>query len=158
YMDLSMVYNGADQETKKAIQKALQLHDRDINLLNKTNAILLHNLPLADSSVNIAIANAIWYRKNLSLRSSFSKVNKKYYKAKIQEAPFNRSTVEDINTWVKEKTHQKIKSIIDEIRPSDLMYLLNAVYFKGEWTNKFDKKLTKERDFHAADGTLKTPF
>ncbi len=158
YMDLSMVYNGAHLHTKKAIQKALQLHDIDINLLNKTNAILLHNLPLADSSVNIDIANAIWYKNNLSLQSSFSKINKKYYSAKIQDAPFNTSTVESINNWVKEKTHKKIESIISQIDPSDLMYLLNAVYFKGEWTHPFDKKQTKDRNFHTSNSNQKVPF
>ncbi|HLR38089.1 MAG TPA: serpin family protein [Chitinophagaceae bacterium] len=159
YMDLSMVYNGANHQTKKDIQKALQLNKIDTGLLNKTNAILLHNLPQEDTAVNIDIANAIWYRKSLTPLSSFLKINKNYYKATIKASPFNQSTVDEINNWVKDKTHHKIKSIIKEIQPSDLTFLLNAVYFKGDWTHQFDQDQTKKRTFHTKNQEeLQVPF
>src|SRR5699024_2970182 len=141
------------------IQKALQLNKIDTSLLNKTNAILLHNLPREDTAVNIDIANAIWYRKSLTPLSSFLKTNKNYYKATIKATPFNQSTVDEINNWVKDKTHHKIKSIIQEIHPSDLTFLLNAVYFKGKWTNQFDQNQTKTRTFHTKNQEeLQVPF
>ena len=44
---------------------------------------------------------------------------------------------------------------MDRIDPTEVLLLLNAVYFKGQWTHKFDKSKTQQRDFTLADGTTK---
>jgi len=64
--------------------------------------------------------------------------------------------VKVINDWVGEKTHERIDKIVDRISAEDVMFLINAVYFKGRWTAEFDKKLTQDRDFHLADGSVKS--
>ena len=160
YMDLSMVFNGADGATRAGIKKALQLNDIPASLLNETNHLLLKNLPHADPDVEIDIANSIWYRHTFTPLSSFLTTNKKFYKAKIEGADFsNKQTVTDINNWVKESTRGKIDAIMEHIEPGDIMFLLNAVYFNGAWTHSFNAKQTRDRDFHTGAGDVKkVPF
>ena len=160
YMDLSMVYNGAAGQTRSAMQEALQLQPADTALLNTTNAALIAGLPKADSGVTLEMANAIWYRQDLEPLPAFLALNKAFYKATVEAADFsNPSTTTAINDWVKEKTQEKIPSIIEEIRPSDVMYLLNAVYFLGHWTTAFDPQRTNDRIFHpTATTAVPVPF
>jgi serpin B len=155
-----MVYNGAANETQKAIANTLQLQAIDIKHLNYANQKLINDLPNADSAVKLDIANSIWYRQTLQPVPSFLKTTKVYYQAEVKAAAFNDpGTVNKINNWAAEHTNQKIKSIIDRIDPADVMYLINAVYFNGKWKNSFDPKLTKNRDFHTATGqTKQVPF
>lgn len=156
YLDLSMVYNGAANETQKAIANTLQLQNISIDQLNQVNQKLIHDLPNIDSAVMLDIANSIWYRQALQPVPSFLKTTKADYQAEVEATDFNDpSTVNQINDWAAKHTHQKIKSIIDRIDPADVMYLINAVYFKGKWKNSFDPELTKDRDFHTADGQIK---
>ena len=49
-----------------------------------------------------------------------------------------------INDWVAEKTNDKITKIVDQIDQSAILFLINAIYFKGTWTKEFDKDLTRE--------------
>ncbi len=160
YTDLSMAYNGAAGETKKAMQEALQLKGINTEMLNTTNYTLLQHLPTSDTSVTVDVANAIWYHQSLEPLSSFLAVNKKYYLAQVQPADFtDPQTVNQINQWVAGQTREKIKSIIEKISPAEKMLLLNAVYFKGEWTNSFDPRLTKNRTFHPTSQTQRqVPF
>src|SRR5208283_4273195 len=60
-----------------------------------------------------------------------------------------------INNWVDTKTNGKIPTIIDgTIPPAVVMYLINAIYFKGAWTYTFDTSKTKEASFTCADGSI----
>lgn len=159
YMDFGMLYNGASGETKKALGKVLNLKEGDIEYLNKAQAKILTDLPKIDSSVTVNMANAIWYRNSLTPKSKFLSVNQKYYKARIEGADFgNTQTVKDINQWVNENTQGKITSILDNITPGDVMFLLNAVYFKGDWKEGFNSKLTHNDIFHTSDGKKELPF
>src|SRR5438093_140863 len=62
-------------------------------------------------------------------------------------------TLAAVNGWVNDKTHGKIPSILESVDPSDVMYLLNAIYFKGSWRDRFDPRQTRDASFHAADGS-----
>lgn len=160
FMDLSMVYNGAAGQTRQAMKEALQLSNIDANMLNKTNQALLINLPGADPTVTIDMANSIWYKNNLDPLPSFLKVNQNYYQAEITGADFSApQTVDRINNWVAKSTQQKITSILDHIEPSEVMFLLNAVYFNGKWTQSFDPAHTQKAAFHTAgQETKQVPF
>ncbi|CAN5258511.1 hypothetical protein BH20GEM2_BH20GEM2_12350 [soil metagenome] len=57
-----------------------------------------------------------------------------------------------INDWVKESTDGKIESVLDRIEPDDVMYLINAIYFKGDWTRQFDKQDTRDAPFYDGEG------
>ena len=146
---LSMTLNGANDETLNSMKKTLMLENYSPEAINRYYRNLLDSLPKLDSEVEIKIGNAIWYREDMRVRSAFKKVLKKFYDAEISKADFkDGSVVNKINGWVRESTQGKISSIIDRVNPTDVMYLLNAVYFKGNWQHRFDERGTKEAAFY----------
>jgi serpin B len=160
YLDLSMAYNGAATTTKSAMEEALQMKDVTDEDVNKTNQALITGLPREDSRVTLNIANSIWYNQRFQPLAPFLQTASDYYQAKVSGADFsNPTTVQLINNWAASQTQQKIKTILDKISTDDVMYLLNAVYFKGQWKYKFDADKTTTRTFSTADkGTVQTPF
>lgn len=159
FMDFAMLYNGASGRTKTAMENALHINGFSLEILNASQSELMENLPKLDSGVTINMANAIWYSEDKTPKSSFLSVNQNFYKAKIQKANFrNPQTKTDINDWVSKNTNGKIPSIIDNISPGEIMFLLNAVYFKGQWKNEFNPKLTQNQTFHSKTKDIETPF
>jgi serine protease inhibitor len=158
YIALAMVYNGADQSTKDAMQEALRLHNISIEDLNKTCRAIIGQLPEADCKVLMTIANSLWYKPGYSPLESFSQTNTAYYHAVVN--PFaDPDPVATINKWVSDNTKEKITKIIDKISPNEILFLINAIYFKGVWMNQFDKSKTTDNIFHKAGGnTVSTPF
>lgn len=161
YLDLSMAYNGAAGATLDSMKKALQLDNVTHDQLNSTSKILMQGLPETDPKVTIRIANSIWYRdEGIPPLPDFLKITSHDYLARVTAADFNDpATKNEINGWVAGKTHDKIKKVIDHIDPTDVMYLINAVYFKGQWKFKFDSKETRNRTFNAPDeGPVQASF
>ena len=162
YLALSMVYNGADSTTREAIRATLWLDDftSGINDLNKTCQALIEQMPEADSKVNLAISNSIWYKQNVSPLQSFLNTNKEYYHASVTPLNFeSANAVSTINQWVSDNTKGKITEILKSISPGDLMYLINTIYFKAPWQYAFDKNATANALFTLLNGnTVSTPF
>ncbi|MGH2642901.1 MAG: serpin family protein [Chitinophagaceae bacterium] len=161
YLDLSMAYNGAAGSTQTAMQQAMQLNGIDTNLLNQTNQSLISGLPKTDPHIALNIANSIWYRdQGFQPLSDFLKMTSNFYNAEVNAADFsNPATVGKINNWVAAKTNQEIKTIIQNIDPDDIMYLINAVYFKGQWKYSFDPNKTQNKPFYTiGNGVVQTPF
>ncbi|TAM96915.1 MAG: serpin family protein [Chitinophagaceae bacterium] len=160
YLDLSMVYNGAAGSTQTALQQAMQLNGIDTNLLNQTNEALITGLPKEDPAIQLNIANSIWYKnRGIQPLSSFLDITNKYYQSQVTGADFSPATVTQINNWVADATHQKINSIIQQIDPSDIMYLINAIYFKGQWKYSFNPKSTQNNTFYTSTGKqVQAPF
>jgi len=151
YMDFAMLYNGASGETKKAMQEALYIKPGSLDQLNRMQASLMNELPKADSSVTINVANAIWHRMDLTPKAKFLSTNQQYFNATIEAADFgNPKTISAINNWVSKNTQGKIPSLVDQISPGEVMFLLNAVYFKGTWTDGFNSRHTHDAVFHTA--------
>ena len=155
-MALSMTYNGADAETKTAMENTLHFDGLMIENININNRQLSEALMNVDSRVNFNIANSIWYRSDFSVLPDFVSTNENFYNAEVQALDFtNPSSVNIINNWVADKTNNKISKIVDNI-PSDIvMYLINAIYFKGSWKYQFEKSENKMIPFHLSDGTKK---
>lgn len=151
---LSMVYNGASGETKQAMANTLQLKDLDILQINQQSLGLINLLNNPDKGVELSIANSIWTRKGVDLNSDFSKTAGDYYHAQSTALNFDEpDAAKKINSWVDTNTNGKIPSIIDgPIAPENIMYLINATYFKGAWTKSFDKSQTEERTFTPNNG------
>lgn len=156
-MALSMVYNGADGVTKEEIAETLQLNGIDERDLNKANASLGTMLYKDTNQVTVNIAHSIWLHEDYNFQEKFSKDNQDYYNATIQEIDiFNRNSAKRINNWVKQSTNNKIDAIVENPLDENLLALLiNAIYFKGQWTYEFDQKKTKKDGFHLLDGTRK---
>lgn len=157
FMALSMVYNGADGETKEEIAKVLHVEGMGVSELNKANASLMSKLHSHSKQIQLNVANSIWLNDEFHFQTDFAQSNSDYFNAEIQEITINdRKSPQKINAWVKKSTNGKIDKIVDESLEADLVaMLINAIYFKGDWTHKFDKEQTQKQSFHLKDGTTK---
>ena len=146
---LAMAYNGANGETQQAMAQAMELQGISLQALNQANATLKTLLANPDADVQLAIANSLWTRQGISFQPEFLQRNRQFYQAKVSELDFgNPRSVAIINTWVSQSTRGKIDTIIDSIDPNDVMFLINAIYFKGNWSRKFDPQQTSLQPFY----------
>ncbi len=100
------------------------------------------------------IANAIWINDSFAVNESFLQTNNQYFDARAEALDFSDpTTVDYINAWVSEKTHEKIPIILERTYPTDMMYLMNALYFNGSWTREFSPYGTRERSFYLSGNT-----
>lgn len=154
---LSMVYNGANGETKSAMQKTLQFQNLDIATVNQESLGLINSLKNPDPKVELSVANSVWARNGVDFKKDFLSTVGSYFNAEISTLDFSNSNAANtINAWVSKNTKGKIPTIVTPPIPDSMvMYLINAVYFKGSWTTEFDKKLTEDRNFTTADGVSK---
>ncbi|MFP4123055.1 serpin family protein [Coleofasciculus sp.] len=153
---LAMTYNGARGETQAAMANALELQGMSLSEVNQANEALKTTLENADSDIQLSIANSLWARQGISFKPDFLQRNQQLYDAQITDLDFaNPESLRIINNWVNENTNGKIPQIISEIQPDDILFLINAIYFKGNWTEQFDKDKTVDRPFYLADGTQK---
>lgn len=153
---LSMTYNGAGGETQQAIANALQLQGMSLQAINQANNALKTSLENADPAVQMSIANSLWAKQGINFKPDFLQQNQQYYGAKVTELDFkNPDSVNIINSWVKENTKGKIDTIVDKLKPDDVLFLINAIYFKGNWTKPFDKSQTTDRPFNLSNDNQK---
>ncbi len=149
----SMVLNGADGETKNAIVNSLGLEGLSVDEINQIYLDLITALEKADPNVVMNIANSIWIRKGYPVLEPFISTNKKYFDARIAALDFDQSTLAIINGWVNEKTNTKIPKILDQISADEIMFLINAIYFNGKWSVKFEKGNTENGSFSLVSGS-----
>jgi serpin B len=111
-------------------------------------------LATADPKVAMEIANSAWYRDDFSINEAFFDALRTYYAARVSGLDFDNTdqAKQIMNDWVKDATRGKIPSIIDRIEKSHILFLINAVYFNGEWSSRFDKSKTTDAPFFLADG------
>jgi len=153
---LAMIYNGASGETQQAMATALELQGMSLPEINQANAALRTMLASADAKVQLNIANSLWARKGLVFKPEFMKRNQEFYAAEISDLDFAApNTLQTINNWVNQKTNGKINKIVDRIPSDAVLYLLNAIYFKGNWATPFDKTKTKDGQFTLLSGAKK---
>lgn len=153
---LAMVYNGAAGETQQAMAKAMELQGISLSELNQANAELIKGLENPDPKVQLAIANSLWARQGIPFQPKFLQRNQQFYDAKVTELDFkDPGAVATINNWVSQNTRNKITAIVDRLSPDDVMVLINAIYFKGNWSKQFDPATTKQEPFFIGDGSQK---
>jgi serine protease inhibitor len=153
---LSMTYNGASGETKEAMRRTLKIEGLNLDELNEASAALINSLRSSDPKIELAIANSLWARKDVKFKEDFLERNRQFFAAEVTSLDFDApSALTTINNWVSRNTKSKIPSIIDGIDPDDVMFLINAVYFKGQWEKKFDKALTRNEPFYPFSGPQK---
>lgn len=151
----AMAYNGADKDTKTEMEKAMKLNGLTKEQINNSYKLLIKALQSLDEKVVFEIANAIFYADGFTVKPDFLTINKTVYDAEVEKLNFSsQSAVDRINDWVSDKTNDKITKIIENLSPLDRMVLLNAIYFNGIWTNKFDEKGTHNLSFTKTNGTI----
>ena len=151
---LGMTMNGAAGSTFDAMRTTLGFGALGNDAINAGYHDLIALLQSLDPSTQLGIANSIWYRQELAVNTNFLDATRGSFGAQVQSADFGNApaTLAAVNGWVNTQTHGRIPSILDSIDPSDVMYLLNAIYFKGSWRLRFDAAQTKDAPFHGANG------
>jgi len=149
---LQIIFNGAAGTTQQAMSQALQLQGLSVADVNSDNAALQAALVDPDPEIALTIANSLWmHLSNNSVLPSFTQVNETYYGAEIGDlagAPAN------VNTWISNETDALITNILPPGNYSkDIAVVVNAIYFKGAWTQPFDPNQTAAAPFTQLDGT-----
>ena len=148
---LAMTANGAKGETRAQMEAVLGMSVEELNVYLYS---YMDSLPQSEKS-KLMLANSIWFADydRFTVNEDFLQTNADYYEADIYKASFDRSTVRDINNWVKEKTDGMITDILDDIPVDAIMYLVNALAFEAEWTDIYEKAQVRDGIFTEADGS-----
>lgn len=158
---LAMTLNGAAGETEQAMTDTLQLQGLNSESINAGYAGLHQTLLTSDPKVTLTIANSLWARQDVPFKQDFLQRNTKFFGAEISTLDFSDpSASKTINQWVDTQTRGKLKKIVsDAIDADTVLFLINAIYFKGTWQIKFDPSETRDGIFYLATGAEKqTPM
>jgi len=153
-MALAMVLNGAVEETQQSILNTIDFGDMTAEEVNQAYRDLTSLLLSMDKTVTLGIANSVWYSDELHIKEAFSAAIGEYYDGKVTALDFSNANAKNtINNRIADQTNNRIQNMIQSISPSEIMFLVNAIYFKGDWTYQFQKSETKKADFTTADGS-----
>jgi serine protease inhibitor len=154
---LTMAYNAAEGDTKQALANLLGLTGLDLQEVNEINAAVMAMVDSLDPNVQLTVANSLWVRAGNNVDPDFIQRIKDYYDGEVATLNFaTADAVDPINGWVSRKTQGKIAELVTLALIRDaILILINAVYFKGIWTNQFDLSKTTEKLFTLLDGSQK---
>lgn len=156
---LGMVNDAATGQTEKELEQTLGFHEGGIKAVNEYCKKLIEGLPNVDNKVTLDMANAIFLNKDYTLKQQFQQDMQTYYDASAEALDFSSpKTLAHINSWCNDKTKGMIPKILDDVKPYMMSYLLNAIYFKADWTSKFDEKNTKTETFTTESGNTTMPL
>ncbi len=142
---LAMIQNGAQGATLSQMQNTIGVDTESLN------CFMAEFLKTAGDRVHIA--NGIWVKDGFKANKDFLQTNADYFGAGIYSAPFNMSTVKDINNFVNKNTDGMIDQIIDRLNPQTVMCLVNALTFDDKWAVEYEKSRITDNIFTNCDGT-----
>ncbi|XP_017767977.1 PREDICTED: antichymotrypsin-2-like isoform X7 [Nicrophorus vespilloides] len=149
---LSLLQQGAEGQTAKVMSDVLQIPE--LKTLSADGFQSLMSYLNGIQNVTLEIANKVYVKNDVTLKPSFSQIATNSFYSEAQALDFSQSeaAAKAINDWVSLKTHDKIKDLISPDSLNDLtrMVLVNAIYFKGDWANQFDKKFTTKDKFYTS--------
>jgi len=158
-MALGMALNGAEGETFERMRAALRLEGMSRDQINQGYRDLLDLLGGLDGRAEMRVANAMWIDDRLPVEPAFVATGREFFEAEIAALDFTApGAVESINDWVAGRTGGRIPRLLEELSPEEVLFLVNAIYFKATWRTGFDPRDTREGPFHAADGRTRTAF
>jgi serine protease inhibitor len=154
---LGMVMNGASPETRQSILNTIDYGDFSADEVNQGYKDLTSLLLSMDKTVKVGIANGVWYNQDWTVRTPFKNTVENYYDAPVKGLNFtDPKSVDVVNEWVEDKTNDRIKNLLNGIDPQEIMFLVNTIYFKGDWTYAFDKAATNDAPFYLENGSTTT--
>ncbi|MBQ5378515.1 MAG: serpin family protein, partial [Prevotella sp.] len=148
---LGMLNNGAAGKTQQEINDVLGFGDAGADAINSFCQKMLTESANVDKETKVMIANNIYVNKPYELQKPFVQKAFDFYDATPETRDFDDGeTMDVINQWASDHTEGMIKEILNkgDFNPNAVSYLLNAIYFKGEWVSKFDLSETTEESFN----------
>jgi serine protease inhibitor len=156
-MVLGMLLNGADGRTYEQIRSTLAFQSLTQEQINQGYADLSDLLLTLDPTVTIELGNSVWARQGFPVQPDFLNRVRTSFDAEAQTVDFaDPATLPRINRWASDATHGRIEEIFEELPPTVVMVLLNAIYFKADWTQQFEKARTERAPFTRPDGSRVT--
>lgn len=157
-MALGMAMNGARGETFGGMRHALGFDGMPQDAINASYRGLIDLLLGLDANVEMRIGNSVWADTGYPFHESFMDTVRSAFHAEVATLDFGApDAANTINDWVRRSTNNRIDEIVPSPIPHDVvMYLINAIYFKGDWKNPFNPDRTADAPFHRADGTTVT--
>jgi serine protease inhibitor len=156
-MALGMTLNGARSQTFEEMRSALRFAALSQEEINDAYRGLIDLLTELDPEVRFDIANSIWARLGVPIEPAFLEVVREAFDARTETRDFSDpSTVNEINRWVRESTEGLIDGIVDSLDPTVVMLLVNAIYFDGAWSTRFEPEDTHQGEFTRSDGSTVT--
>lgn len=151
---LGMILDGAQGATAEEICKVLGYGAGETDAVNEYCLSMLKQLPALDKKTQLSMANAIFVDDGWPLLDSYKSTVRQYYQAEVSNLDFtdNAGSLKAINGWCKDHTNGLIPKILDQVDPNMLAYLLNAMYFKSQWKEKFPKNATAQEAFTKENG------
>lgn len=154
---MGMLNDGAAGKTAEEIANVLGFGTGNRYTINAYCQALIQQAPLADPSVTLKIANLVATDEDVDLEDSYRRDMNEYYEAEVASLDFaSPASLDYLNGWCNEKSEGMIPKIIDKLNQDTKLVLMNALFFKATWTDKFDEKDTKDETFTLADGSTIT--
>lgn len=151
---LSMLNNGAANNTKDEIKTALEYEDVPDYCINKLFLQLANKLDSLNNIIDLGLANSAWFDNDFPVKQTFIDVNKAYFDAEIRNLDLKiNASIDTINAWVSNKTDGKIEDVLDYSAVGAEFFLINTINFQGFWKFPFDADETENSVFHNEDGT-----
>ena len=157
-MALGMALAGAEAGTFEAMRTALRLDGLEREQIGVSYRSLIDLLSGLDPTVRLEIGNSVWHRAGFTLEDSYVNEVEQDFLTRVEALDFDDPGAADvINAWVSEATDGLIDGIVEPpIDPLTMAFLINAIYFEGAWTLRFDPARTSSGDFHRSDGSTVT--
>jgi serpin B len=153
-MALGMTLNGAAGGTFDAMRSTLGFDGMTQEEINDAYAGLIELLTTLDPQVTFDIANSVWANKDVPFHDPFLQAVRDAFDARVESRDFaDAATLKAINDWVSDSTDERIPTILDSLNPDLVMLLVNAIYFEGSWTTRFDPDKTRRASFRRDDGS-----
>uniref|UniRef100_A0A8D3AWC6 Antithrombin-III n=1 Tax=Scophthalmus maximus TaxID=52904 RepID=A0A8D3AWC6_SCOMX len=108
-----------------------------------------------DETTELISANRLFGEKSLVFNETYQNISETVYGAKLLPLNFkgNPEGARDaINSWISNKTENRIQDTLPQgaLDSSTILVLVNTIYFKGQWKNKFDTENVYVSDFHVS--------
>jgi serpin B len=160
---LAMCAVGARGETRRVMADLIGAPE-GVEEQNRQYADLLKSVNgEGERHFQLVTANALWGQQGYHFKLDYKKAVADFYDGAFHEVNFQEQpdeAVKTVNTWVSDKTREKIKELIqrDFINDDTRLILTNAIYFKGLWDKAFERASTRDEDWHGLNGTARVPM
>jgi serpin B len=151
---LGMAANGANGNTGEMMRATLGYAGMTDAQMNAAYSGLIAQLRARDPKVEMTLANSVWYDMKFQVLPTFTDALRTNFEAGVAPLDFHApSAPGTISKWAEDRTGGRIKNLITQIDPAEVMFLVNATYFKAKWTREFEKSATRNGDFTRADAS-----